>query len=678
MIDSNKSVLTAGEIRVMETLRDHPFLSRRQLELCLHRTPRMVRLSVNRLAHRGWVQRHNAHLQGVNARSLLSLTTQGVQALAKRAAASPGTLSMQAGLGMPRLERLLVMVERAFLVRTLLLWLQQSGPDWRWSMPFWDVEVRKLFGVGEKSFNVPFHGAAVMARPDGRWNTLVVEMDLRRAPIEKDRERLVHFVMAQDDRRYWKSEHADAFPVWVLVAQDEFRLQDYYTVLRAAALARRLPLPRAYLTTFSQMLTLRTNPGLPIWYSTTSGEKRPLLHDTPGSAVPLPTQPPWGQLTADPRHRTIETASLTGELLSQLAQGSRSTPTLAAIKCNPSALTLALKPVEKRMLDEIAAHPLLTASEIAQVLHLSAKQGLRGARRLLELDLIEPHSMSNPFRDVSPQSEGFGASPSAEARHLLTETAMRYLALIAGFENGVRRYAKARGWANGFDTLLRHWEHTREENLFFLGLAQIAQRRRHEFVWLSELESRLYYDSGSDEISRFERHRRRSENTEGRPTSEHARRIWRRSFLPDGRGTYTADGRRYDVALEIDRSRMTTDKVRRKLAEYYACLTANVLRSRGIERLRLLIVTSSWERAETLRRAVIEMETAFQGAGILMVLITTFPLLRSSGADRPIWLQAGVLEAQASALTAPKTYCLDAFGPQPKPIREPGRVTYLG
>ena len=127
-------------------------------------------------------------------------------------------------------------------------------------MPYWDVEVDKLFDTGDESFKVPFHGAGVMVRPNGRWNMVAVELDLRRVPVEKDRERLVRFVLAQSDRRFSRPENREEFPVWVLIAQDEFRLQDYYAVLRATATAQQVPMPRAYLTTFAQMRALRDDP----------------------------------------------------------------------------------------------------------------------------------------------------------------------------------------------------------------------------------------------------------------------------------------------------------------------------------------------------------------------------------------------------------------------------------
>ena len=667
----------AGEERELQALRDHPFLSRRQLELCLRRPLRTIRYHLQCLRERGLVQQHNARQPWMYARSLYSLTPNGVEQVAKLADRTAPDVSRQMSLDRPRLEQLLVMMERVFQVRTFLLWLQQNKPHWEWSMPFWDVEVDKLFGVGDKSFKVPFHGAAIMVRPNGRWSHVVVELDLRRVPIEKDRDRLIKFVMAQSDPRFVKTDNREEFPILVLIAQDEFRLQDYYAVLRATAMARQLPLPRAYLTTISQMNALPEDPTIPIWHSTISGERRPLLYDTLGSTGPLPTQPPWNRVSMDWRNRGKDDGGLIPELLGSLVQGRDAKVDPEKFKGSPAAIALILKPLEKRVLDEIASHPLLTSEEMALLLHLSPGRVNLATRKLVSMELAKEHSVAET------EAEHTEASPSAagtaqQKRYLLTEHGIRYLALIAGFQNNVRRYVRARGWGDGFDTLLLHWQHTQAENQFFLGLARIAQREQHELVWLSELESRLYYDYGNEYAVRVPRRRPRPNATATRPANDASRKkkTWRRSFLPDGRGTYIADGKRFEFTLEIDRSRMPMAKFRRKLTEYYACVASNILRGRGVELLRLLIVTSSWERVETLRQNAVELQRTLKSEAMVPILITTFDRLDASAADQAIWLHVGAAQPGESALTMAKTYCFDCFVPQSKPPREPGRTTY--
>jgi hypothetical protein len=54
---------------------------------------------------------------------------------------------------------------------------------------------------------------------------------------------------------------------------------------------------------------------------------------------------------------------------------------------------------------------------------------------------------------------------AAENRFVLASNAAPYLAMIAGSRRAVRRFVR-RGWLDGFDTLVRFWEHTREESAF--------------------------------------------------------------------------------------------------------------------------------------------------------------------------------------------------------------------
>lgn len=721
--------MTPEKARLLRALSEHPFLSRRQMELLLQIPMRTTRHYLRDLVGRGWIQRHNARQPWMHARSLLSLTEQGIAQIAAMEGILPEELEGHLGLRPERYERLLALMERVFQVRTFLLWLQQPSTTWRWSMVHWDVEIAKLFNVKNKGLLVPFHGGAVLARRiektesqpsnspslkiDGgrenqqeqaqvaRWTTIVVEWDLGQVPIEKDRERLVRFVVAQNDPRYWGSANEDAFPVWVIVAQDEFRLQDYYTVIRAASLGRQLPLPRAYLTTFAEVTALRTDPGVAIWHSTVSGQRTSLLSDIQGADLPLPTQAPWRRLMCETRRKDgAETYGvITPEILNGLAQQSKNKLVDAPVTDSAAAISLILTPREKRIFNEVADHPLLAAEEIALVLRLTLWQVRQGLRRLGELGLVEVHTIevksseetiSDAALDPDPSKKMRGTQPRSlndldtqeenltQERHALTQKGMRYLAMIAGFGNNLKRYAQARGWLAGLDVLKRHWEHTRQENTVFLAFAGIAQQRHHELIWLSELESRLYYSDSDD--GKFRPRRRSSrKNNRTSPANNWAKKEYKKrhhSFLPDGRGTYIADGQRYEFALEIDRGKSSREKFRRKLIEYLACITSNILRGRGIELLRLLVVTRSWERAETLRALIVAVEHEFQCEGLLPVYITTYSRLRATGADAPIWLKAKTLTPGESALTASKDYCFECFVRQPPVSRKPGLTLY--
>jgi hypothetical protein len=410
-------------------------------------------------------------------------------------------------------------------------------------------------------------------------------------------------------------------------------------------------MPRAYLTTFDEMLTLRdgSHSTRPIWYSTITGRRTSLLFDSTGVAAPFPQQVPWRKMPLNPVDKGVGlkvAAELAGTARdfsprsegeqearcayganvaaedSEGPHGTREGPHPALFTYGPTEFartSLELKPLAKVLLNEIAAHPLLTRKELGLLLRAPPRRVQSALTKMMELNLIEAH----------------------DSRYLVTDRGQHYLALTAGFGNAVSRYARARGWGKGFESLLRNWKHTEQENKFFLHLAQIAQVRRHTFTWLSELEGRLYYEAGQA----------------------------RHSFLPDGRGSYVAGDEHYEFAVEIDRSKSSQVRFRRKLAEYEACVSSNVLRSEGIELLRVLVITNSWERADTWRRAAREARLRFP------IYVTTFDRLYASGADAPVWLRIDQADVKQSAAVSPKVYCFECFGRIAKQQLVPSRST---
>ncbi len=619
---------------ILKALREHPLLSRRQLELLLHVSSAGVRYGLRELRKRGWIWQANARRPGMRARAIYAPTRAGLEELARQVGVPFSDVAAHARLSTERLNRLVVTLERVFQLRTLFLWLSPPKPNrlmsrnrsgkqvskptnvspsaaGLWQAVAWDVEVGKLFSTKRSAVWIPFHGAAIMQHKDKRWTFVVVEFDLNRAPVEGVRERFAQFVAAQDDPRYWGKEKEVLFPVLLVIAQDELRLQEYYSILRSTALSRQLPMPRAYLTTVRAMLSLRNDRASPIWYSTISGHRTALLFDTEGSRAPLPDQVPWRKMPLSgtkPKSEGREKINgvITPEL-SGIEQGVRQDKKKiegASSLSELAQISLNLTPLAKRLLDEIAAHPLLTREELTLLLRGTLRWVRPALAEMIQLKLIEPY----------------------ESRYLIAPKGQQYLALVAGFGNAVCRYARARGWAGGFSELVRHLEHTKAENEFFLHLAEVARVRHHRLTWLSELEGRLYYEAGPR---------------------------WH-SFLPDGRGAYIAGKKRYEFALEIDRSRSPLARFRGKLSEYDACINSNVLRSEGIEFLRLLVVTNSWERAEAWRRSAVEEKARFP------IFITTFDRLEASGVDAPIWLRGDVARSERAA-ASPKVYCFECF-----------------
>jgi hypothetical protein len=630
--------LTEQQRMALEALHDHPFLSRRQLELYLGCSGRTARRYLLDLLHKGWIRRVNAHQPWMHTRSLATLTSSGIETLTRDAGIPTDASARQTAARQARLDHLALLMERVFQLRTVFLWFQRPATAWNWKASTWDVEVEKLFSAKNKTFSIPFHGAALMRRTDNRWAFVVVEFDTRRTPVQKDRDRWVRFILAQDDARYWAKDKEELFPILVLIAQDEFRLQDYYSLLRSVALARQMPMPRAYLTTISEALTLRKDITRPIWYSTISGRRTSLLFDTEGIHAPLPSDVPWRKIESA-NNRTITPIFLTRASSAKASQEAQ--PKNHQTVNDLATLTLTLEPLDRRLLDEIANHPLLTAEELGLVLRLSQWRIEAGLRRLTQPNLIEVYSPPPNENTAATHESSQREEDAPRSHYLLATDGVRYLALISGFGASVKRYMRARGWGNGFEGLVRHWKHTHEGNAFFLQLAQIARKRQHKLIWLSELESRLYYEYG----------RRRH------------------SFLPDGRGTYVVGKERYEFALEIDRSRASQSKLTRKLNEYLACVNSNVLRGEGIELLRLLVVTNSWERAETIRRIAWKEVQELKSDDILPIFITTFDRLHASGADGAIWLRVSGIPTTDPALTETKSHCFACFAPKPAATR---------
>jgi hypothetical protein len=593
----------------------------------------------------------------MHTRSLFALTRAGIAELARRADRPRAEYAAQTRLCPERLERIVLTMERVFQLRTFFLWLSRPNDEpparrggrsakakhshgvqpkmdvpknaaIHWRATTWDVEVGKMFNAKGNAVWLPFHGAALMQRgpersgresKDDRWTFVVVEFDLRRVPVEHERTRFSQFVAAQDDPRYWGKDKEPFFPILLIIAQDELRLQDYYTVLRSASLARQLPMPRAYLTTLGEMLSLRNDNTLPIWYSTISGRRVSLLFDTEGVTSPFPERVPWRKMPVNPgRGSNNKNGTLaphpfgSADIASEIPIANQDKPSTERPKDSEdnelgefARIALDLKPLAKRLLDEIAAHPLLTRQELVLLFQAPLRRVQPALVTLATWKLIEAHN----------------------SKYLITPKGQHYLALAAGFGNAVVRYARARGWGKGFDVLLRRWEHTQQENKFFLHLAKIARTHGHSLTWFSELESRLYYEAGQR----------------------------KHSFLPDGRGTYLVGDERYEFALEIDRSKSSQERLRGKLAEFEACVSSNVLRREGIEFLRLFVVTKSWERADTWWNAAESAHIRFP------LFITTFDRLYASSADAPIWLRGDARKQDRSAVATAKTYCLECF-----------------
>ncbi len=188
---------------IMEALRDHPLLSRRQLELHLHYSSAGVRYGLRQLRARKLIWQANGRQPGMRARALYTPTRAGIQELARQARVPLRDYVAQTRLSPDRFNRLVLTMERVFQLHTTFLWLSQmkskrrvSGNNSRkqtstpaanastpneapsnanfWHAATWDVDVGKLFSTKGKAVWIPFHGAALMERgPERSPSTLL-------------------------------------------------------------------------------------------------------------------------------------------------------------------------------------------------------------------------------------------------------------------------------------------------------------------------------------------------------------------------------------------------------------------------------------------------------------------------------------------------------------------------
>jgi hypothetical protein len=107
--------------RILMALCDHPFLSRRQLEVYLQCSDGWSRKGLARLVKKGWIKRYDAHQPRLHTRSLFAQTAAGTEAAARQCGLSTEEFRSQKALSLPRMEHLALSMERVFQMRTILL-----------------------------------------------------------------------------------------------------------------------------------------------------------------------------------------------------------------------------------------------------------------------------------------------------------------------------------------------------------------------------------------------------------------------------------------------------------------------------------------------------------------------------------------------------------------------------
>lgn len=546
---------------LLETLVEHPLLSAEQLGVLYAAHPNTVRGELKKLGQEGLVARINPRSPILETRSVFYPTSKGIREIA---ISSTDMLVLSSR----RLIELWLVLERVYLVRNLLLMLERP-----YAVENWNVEVQEQYAWRNPLRTLKIHGKGI-AHVNGSSIPFVIEWDTRILPLE--RQHLARWVEWNWAIRLSNSQIPR--PVFLVLASDGSSLERYYAELRAAAFARNLPTPQTFITTKADVF--RDGPTAPIWYFAETGKKTTLF----GGVNAVTAQAPAMPFTGSPSSKgTLVKRTLN---LSQIQFNPAKSTTLSSL----ASLKRDLSPQAKSVLNEIGAHPMLSNKELAELLRAAPKRVQVAIAQLVHSKLVQAEVVAQ------------------ETRSVLTDIGVAYLAAVNGFARGARKYANARGWKRGTTALVRHWEHTRTENEFFMQVMREVRKSNARFVWQSELESRLYY----------------------------AARGRRWSYLPDGGGIYEGNGTTIQFALEMDRGTVSRKRWYARLAQYHAFMDSARLHPTARDEFRLLVITTSWTRADNLRRVALASARMRQSR-VLPMWITTLDSVQVRGLGERIW-----------------------------------------
>jgi|GEM_PF-1349500 len=330
---------------ILRTLREQPLLSREQLQTILGSRQRTLQWQLAKLNAAQWIRVINARVSDVPQRMYV-LTRAGLCRLAESDGMSLPSYAEAYGYHVARLERLILVLDRAYRVRAFLLQLKNA--TWDWSVVEWNVEVELEFSTARYDLRFDCHGITRLQNAQGRWITLVVECDLGKVPVPSQRTRLARLVEGIADQRFSAPEE-NAFPALVILAANQPRLFEYQTLLNQLEYAF-YQVPHTFLTTQQWWMESGQNPTALIWKTEREGNAWvALLDDIVGGTQDPAHYLPWERL---PRIRRFSERSIE---LQPLPPGTL----LEHNRHHLAALSLTLRALDKTLLALVGDHPLL-------------------------------------------------------------------------------------------------------------------------------------------------------------------------------------------------------------------------------------------------------------------------------------------------------------------------------
>lgn len=334
---------------------------------------------------------------------------------------------------------------------------------------------------------------------------------------------------------------------------------------------------------------LRSDPDGPHWRRADDGGRATLTHRlaaTPAPSAYCRPRPP--RLGSCPRDASVKAIPL-HSWAQETARDNRKASRLELM----AALSLTTSEVEKRLLDCLARHPLLTELQLATVLDVQRR--------------VVSYAISRAVRDGLVAAYDGASTPTPH--YCLTGTGLELFATRDGVP--LRRYARhtvltvlPTTLSGPLPTLLQQFEHTAGANSFFVSWLRQAPAGGPRLVtWLNAAEAAVRFDSAGS----------------------------RRWLRPDGSGTVIAGERRFPFLLEWDRGTERLPVIASKLARYSEYF--EVQRTHGNGSPTLLFVTTTPQREEL----VWGVATLVLGQAAAGLRTSTASLLEQLGPMGAIW-----------------------------------------
>lgn len=579
-----------SEQKVLSALLEHPYADPYWLGEYLGSRSYTTRI-LQTLKTRGYVQGLSLSRDAMALKRVWTITREGVQALAKLRGVPFANLAREYSYRRGRMAWLVLAMERVTRLRWWMKALEgfnspdvgrrnalalkpptlSSAPMWKWQVVAWDEEIELRGRAGKTASRVGFAGGAVLwNRERGRWLRLLIQIDNANVPVSAFREKFSRWLMFQKDSPNFDADGNLVMPSLAILAHDDYRLNEYATMLGEIGLRHRLMLPQIYLALDENIKATRGNPAEPIWYNLNTltngillGEERGLIeiHESP-----------WRPICprVKKQNKTLVTPS--------------SEP--AGIQLDELAVTaLSLSDTDHKLVQLIAAHPLLSAQEMEILTNLYPSQIATSVTRLVKFGLMERRTI--PANEVLTDAAEIETDKRKLQRkreikyYIIVERGERYLTASDGFGTALARYRQVKLWSpEQTQRRVREWTHTRLGNMLFVKLTRAAHVRGWELEWLSESESRLYFSVNGK----------------------------RQAFLPDGRGVLHAGDKHIHFVVEIDTTRSNADKLRKKIARCYASVVARMVPENPEEKTTILFITHSTERMKHLMQLAREIE----------------------------------------------------------------------